>query len=212
MRALSAIGLLVLCLCAAQWMRRSESQTPSTEINPEPANSIQKSTQNLSKRKYTTASNVAPMPASTDTLSDISTPHDRPAETSRETDETGVILHDSFSPQDAFAAWEQEKLDFYRGDLELSEEEIASLQQVTEESGNAVSELAKDANSALEQDDANVDPLAVRRGTDRIVGEYNTKIYNLLGRERFDRVIAFRDSFNAKLHERFATDFSVARF
>ena len=115
---------------------------------------------------------------------------------------------------DEFAVWEQEKLEFYRNDLNLSEAEIDAVQNVSKDMDTELTELIKTYNYFVHTENKNIQlpPDFVRGGTDDIVSRYNAKIYGILGKTRFDATIAFRRQFNQDLHDRSGSNFEVLRF
>ncbi len=113
------------------------------------------------------------------------------------------------STEAALTAWKEERYAFYRDDLRVSEETIAAVDAVVEDFGTQVRQIVERMEDA-EPDQHDQDDLQLQLV--QRLKLLDDRVFEMLGPDRYDQIVAFRSRFNLAVKERFDTDLKFTAF
>jgi len=108
----------------------------------------------------------------------------------------------------ALAAWREEKESFYRNELQLGDDEVQQLDDLTQTYGDKINEAIAQNDPAPGPDDGNVLIAQIKE----ITAAYGIEVKAIFGETRYLRAVAFQQAFNQTSGERFGSRLKMTGF
>jgi len=110
--------------------------------------------------------------------------------------------------EDARVFWDEEKHAFYEQDLGLTDTEINAIRNVNEEAGKSIKAVV----AAITSITPKIEDHEIGATTNRIVEKLNLDVKKIVGDDRYQKILDFRQTWNDELNARFGISFKLNGF
>ena len=110
--------------------------------------------------------------------------------------------------EDAWVFWDEEKHAFYEQDLGLTDTEIDAIRNVNEEAGKSIKAVVAVITSIPPK----IEDHEIGATTNRIVEKLNLDVKKIVGDDRYQKILDFRQTWIDNLNARFGISFKLNGF